>query len=91
MVALGREGKQQAQFDCEAHLNTASMAQKLQSEEGRDAYRRRKWITEPPEGWVKHVLGFRQLSLRRLEKVQAEWQLVCMALHLPRMGTWVAP
>lgn len=90
VVALGREGKQQVQFDAQAHPHTARMAKTFQTEEGRAAYRRRKWIAEPPNGWIKHVLGFRQFSLRGLEKVQAEWKLVCTALNLRRMGTLVA-
>ena len=61
------------------------MADKLQSPDGKAAYRRRKWIAEPPNGWVKNVLGFRQFSLRGLHRVQAEWKLVCLALNLRRM------
>ncbi len=53
-------------------------------------YRRRKWIAEPPNGWIKNVLGFRQFSLRGLKKVQAEWKLVCLALNLRRMGALTA-
>lgn len=87
VVALGREGKQQTEVDAQHHPHTATMAAKLQSEEGRTAYRRRKWIAEPPNGWIKHVLGFRQFSLRGLEKVEAEWKLVCLALNLRRMST----
>lgn len=86
VVALGREGKQQADVDAQRHPHTAAMAAKLQSEEGRAAYRRRKWIAEPPNGWIKNVLGFRQFSLRGLEKVQAEWKLMCLALNLRRMS-----
>jgi hypothetical protein len=59
---------------------------KLQSDTGRAAYRRRKWIAELPNGWIKNVLGFRQFSLRGLHRVQAEWKLVCLALNLRRMA-----
>ena len=90
VVALGREGKQQAQIDAETYPHTAAMAAKLQTKEGRAAYRRRKWIAEPPNGWIKNVLGFRQFSLRGLKKVQAEWKLVCLALNLRRMGALTA-
>jgi len=90
VVALGREGKQQVQVDAEAYPHTATMAMKCQTQEGRGAYRRRKWIAEPPNGWIKNVLGFRQFSLRGLKKVQAEWKLVCMALNLRRMGALTA-
>ena len=66
--------------------HTAAMAAKLQTDEGKAAYRRRKWIAEPPNGWIKSVLGFRQFSLRGLHRVQAEFKLVCLALNLRRMG-----
>ena len=62
------------------------MAQRLQSEQAKAAYRRRKAIVEPPNGWIKAVLGFRQFSLRGLHKVGAEWKLVCMAVNLRRMA-----
>jgi hypothetical protein len=65
---------------------TAAMAAKLQTDEGKAAYRRRKWIAEPPNGWIKSVLGFRQFSLRGLHRVQAEFKLVCLALNLRRMA-----
>jgi len=86
VVSLGREGKQQLRFDPERSPHTAVMAAKLHTDEGRAAYRRRKWIAEPPNGWIKNVLGFRQFSLRGLHRVQAEWKLVCMALNLRRMA-----
>ena len=66
------------------------MAAKLQTDEGKADYRRRKWIAEPPNGWIKSVLGFRQFSLRGLERVQAEFKLVCLALNLRRMGAMQA-
>ena len=63
------------------------MADRLDSKAGKAAYARRKWIAAPPNGWIKNVLGFRQFSLRGLERVKAEWKLVCMALNLRRMST----
>jgi transposase len=90
VVALGREGKTQAQVDPKTHPHTAAMAAKLQTDEGKAAYRRRKCIAEPPNGWIKSVLGFRQFSLRGLHRVQAEFKLVCLALNLRRMGAMQA-
>jgi hypothetical protein len=87
VVALGREGKLCAEVDAQKSPLTASMAAKLQTAEGKAAYRRRKWIAEPPNGWIKSVLGFRQFSLRGLHRVQAEFKLVCLALNLRRMGS----
>ena len=90
VVALGREGKKCAEIDAKKNPHTAAMAAKMQTEEGRAAYRRRKWIAEPPNGWIKSVLGFRQFSLRGLHRVQAEFKLVCLALNLRRMGAMKA-
>jgi IS5 family transposase len=69
---------------------TAAMAAKIHTEPVRAAYRRRKWLAEPPNGWIKNVLGFRQFGMRGLQKVQAELKLVCMALNLRRMATMQA-
>ena len=85
VVALGREGKEHAQIDADKSPCTAAMQAKLGTQEGRRAYRKRKWIAEPPNGWIKNVLGFRQFSLRGLHRVDAEWKLVCAALNLRRM------
>lgn len=87
VVALGREGKRCAEIDAEKNPHSAAMATKLQTEQGKAAYRRRKWIAEPPNGWIKSVLGFRQFSLRGPHRVQAEFMLVCWALNLRRMGS----
>jgi transposase len=86
IVALGREGKENVRFDAGKYPRTAAMHDKLQSAEGSQAYRKRKWIVEPPNAWIKAVLGFRQFSMRGLKKVQAEFKLVCLALNLRRMG-----
>lgn len=87
VIALGREGKAQSKpADAQRYPHTVAMQAKLQTEQGKADYRKRKWIAEPPNGWIKNVLGFRQFSMRGLHKAQAEFKLVCMALNLRRMG-----
>lgn len=86
VVALGREGKKQSAIDPKKRPLTAAMAEKLQSAQTQLDYRRRKWLSEPPNGWVKNVLGFRQFSMRGIRKARAEWRLVCAALNLKRMA-----
>jgi transposase len=86
IVALGREGREDAAVDAERYPHTAAMVARLQTEVGKTAYRRRKAIVEAPNGWIKAVLGFRQFSLRGIEMARAEWKLVCMALNLRRMA-----
>jgi transposase len=90
IVALGREGKKQVAIDAQRLPHTAAMAAKLQSDEGRAKYRRRKAIVEPPNAWIKQVLGFRQFSMRGLNKARCEFKLVCAALNLRRMATMVS-
>jgi len=41
---------------------------------------------EPVFGVIKSVLGFRQFSLRGLEKVSGEWRLGCLAWSVKRMA-----
>jgi Transposase DDE domain len=53
------------------------MSRKLHTKVGAAIYARRKAIVEPVIGQIKHARGFRQFLLRGLEKVQAEWSLVC--------------
>jgi len=87
VVAIGREGKNHRPINEATLPLTAAMVAKMKTAEAREAYRRRKWLAEPPNGWIKNVLGFRQFSMRGLHRVQAEWKLVCMALNLRRMAT----
>ena len=86
-VALGREGKRGKDIlPSTKNPHTQAMQERMRSEEGRYWYRQRKWLAEPPFGWIKHVLGFRRFSLRGHKKVKAEWQLVCAALNLKRIA-----
>jgi len=48
VVALGREGKRHAQIDPNTHAHTVAMATKLQSDQGRAAYRRRSGSPSRP-------------------------------------------
>lgn len=89
-VALGREGKDCSQLDTKANPYTTAMRAKMRTPQARDAYRRRKAIVEPPNAWIKHVMGFRNFSMRGLRKAAAEWKLVCAALNLRRMGRLLA-
>ena len=82
-VSLGREGK--VAPTTAPRPATARMAARLVSEEGRAAYRRRQAIVEPVIGWIKHVLGFRQFSVRGEAKARGEWTLVCLAVNLKRL------
>ena len=82
-VSLGREGKAAPATD--PGPATARMVARLASDDGRAIYRRRKAIVEPVIGWIKHVLGFRQFSVRGEANARGEWTLVCLAVNLKRL------
>jgi len=49
-------------------------------------YRLRKQLPEPVFGQIKQARGFRQFLLRGLEKVRAEWALICTAHNLLKLA-----
>ena len=61
------------------------MMHRLASPEGKKAYGLRKQTPEPVFGIIKSVMGFRQFSLRGLEKVKGEWNLVTLSWNIKRM------
>ena len=63
-----------------------TMTHRLKTKDGRACYAKRKHTIEPVFGIIKSVMGFRQFSLRGLEKVRGEWTLVCLAWNLKRMA-----
>ena len=65
---------------------TQAMSHRLKTQAGRALYALRKQTVEPVFGIIKSVMGFRQFSLRGLEKVRGEWSLVCLAWNLKRMA-----
>jgi len=58
------------------------MRAKLQTERGQAVYGLRKGVVEPVFGQIKAARGFRRFSLRGLEKIRAEWRLVCLTHNL---------
>jgi hypothetical protein len=64
---------------------TDKMWHKLKCKKGGRIYRARKTIVEPVFGYIKHTRGFRQLSLRGLEKANGEWLLISMTHNLLKL------
>ncbi len=58
------------------------MKRKLQTKAGAAIYAARKSIVEPVFGQIKRARGFRQFTLRGIEKVRAEWAIVCMTHNI---------
>jgi transposase len=67
-----------------------AMAKKLRTATGRVLYAARKHIVEPVFGQIKRVRGFRKFLLRGLERVSAEWQLICLTHNLLKIWRHVS-
>ena len=65
---------------------TKAMRDKLKRGGWRSRYRLRKQIVEPVFGQIKQARGFRQFLLRGIEKVTAEWALICTAHNLTKLA-----
>jgi len=61
------------------------MARKLRTQKGRATYSKRKQIVEPVFGQIKEARGFRRFSLRGLDNVTCEWDLVCLTHNLLKL------
>ncbi|HEU4736734.1 MAG TPA: transposase, partial [Solirubrobacterales bacterium] len=62
-----------------------AMRDKLKRAGRRTRYRLRKQVVEPVFGQIKQARGFRQFLLRGIEKVKAEWALICTAHNLTKL------
>src|SRR6266581_9223315 len=93
LIALGRERHHASWKDRFAQAPPAphnptplqAMAQRLATPEGKKLYALRKQTPEPVFVIIKSVMGFRQFSLRGLENVRGEWNLVTLAWNVKRM------
>lgn len=65
---------------------TKAMREKLKRAGWRSRYRLRKQVVEPVFGQIKQARGFRQFLLRGIEKVKAEWALICTAHNLTKLA-----
>jgi transposase len=63
----------------------AQMAHRLGTKAGRALYGLRKQTVEPVFGIIKRAMGWRQMSMRGLDKASAEWSLVTMAWNIKRL------
>lgn len=94
LIALGREAHHlplDERFGPDAPKPDTSdpvrkMAWRLRTKDGRARYAKRKSTVEPVFGTIKHVMCFRQFSLRGLAAATGEWTLVALAFNLKRMN-----
>src|SRR6185312_6972969 len=64
-----------------------AMNAKMETEDAKDLYKKRKQTVDPVFGIIKTAIGFRQFSLRGIGKAAAEWTLVTLAYNCRRMVT----
>ena len=90
-VATNRQKHRQQQEACKrGPLPNGStivdkMRRKLQTKSGAKIYAARKSIVEPVFGQIKHARCFRQFLMRGIEKVGAEWALVCATHNILKL------
>jgi transposase len=84
----GRQGKPRKDGRASASRSDglrAAMAAKLQSDDGKARYAKRKETVEPGFGQIKHVRGARRFMSRGLPACQAEWKLLCGTHNLLKL------
>lgn len=84
VCTINRRGRQIFCYDNADVL--LRMRQKLDTEKGKEIYRRRKVIVEPVFGNIKQNLGFWAFRLRGLTKVKAEFTLISIAHNIRKMA-----
>jgi hypothetical protein len=58
---------------------------RMNTKEGKEFYAKRKSTIEPIFGIIKNVMGFVKFSLRGIESVTGEWNIVSLAYNLKRV------
>ena len=61
------------------------MKAKLETEDGKARYRKRKQTVEPVFGIIKSAMGFTRFHLRGRQKVAIEWLLIALAYNCRRL------
>lgn len=59
--------------------------ERAKKENWKTQLKERSAIVEPVFGYIKTVFGIRRFSLRGLEKVKAEWSLICSGFNLEKI------
>lgn len=67
-----------------------AMKARLEQNDARTLYKRRKQTVEPVFGIIKSAMGFRRFHLRGLANAASEWTLVALAYNCRRMNRLLA-
>jgi transposase len=74
-----------------ANQHVQAMAARLQTDEGKAAYRRRQQIVEPVFAHIKHIRGITRVLRRGKTAVQAEIDLIATTHNLLKLHRHTAP
>src|SRR3954467_15075696 len=66
------------------------MKAKLETEDGKNRYKKRKQTVEPVFGIIKSAIGFVRFHLRGLDNVANEWRLIALAYNCRRLARLLA-
>jgi hypothetical protein len=69
-----------------APTRVEAMRSKIKAGGHESPYRLRKQLPEPVFGQIKQARGFRQFLLRGIERVRAEWAIVCTVHNLLKLA-----
>ena len=69
------------------YLRVSGVRKKIDDGGFETPYRLRKQVVEPVFGQIKQARGFRQFLLRGVEKVRAEWAMICTTHNLLKLFT----
>jgi len=61
------------------------MRRKLRTKRGREKYSKRKETVEPVCGQIKEARGIRRFLLRGLQRVRAEWKIICLTHNILKL------
>jgi len=67
-----------------------AMKARLDEDDGKTLYKRRKQTVEPVFGIIKSAMGFTRFHLRGLANVTAEWTLIALAYNCRRINRMLA-
>ena len=93
-ISLGRESRRSIMDECEDETKItrprfADVEGRLETKEGKELYRKRKFKVEPVFGIIKEAMKFRRFMMRGEAQAQGEWGLVCLAFNLKRMFSMI--
>jgi len=74
-------------FPHEVALNVMRMKMKMKTPEAKEAYKLRQQIVEPVLGDIKENKDIRGFITRGIQKVKAEFNIICAAMNMKRI--WI--